>query len=117
MGSLRTKGHLISYVNTQVIISLSGGEIIYFQLSAAGQLLETEKRDMSGDLACLDVGPVPEGRQRSRFLAAASYDSTVCYGSSEGHLCCLVVGKDSPELLEALYFICVLFYALCMGNA
>ena len=26
-----------------------------------GQLVETEKKEMSGDVACLDVGPVPEG--------------------------------------------------------
>ncbi len=42
-----------------------------------GQLVETEKKEMSGDVACLDVGPVPEGRQRSRFLAVGSYDNTV----------------------------------------
>lgn len=42
-----------------------------------GQLAETEKKEMSGDVASLDVGPVPEGRQRSRFLAVGSYDNTV----------------------------------------
>jgi splicing factor 3B subunit 3 len=66
----------------QVVIALSGGELIYFELSANGQLLEVEKKDLAGDVACLDVAPVPEGRQRSRFLAVASYDSTV------GGFCC-----------------------------
>ena len=61
----------------QAVIALSGGELIYFELGAAGQLLEVEKKDLAGDVACLDVAPVPEGRQRSRFLAVASYDSTV----------------------------------------
>ena len=62
----------------QVVISLSGGECIYFEQDTMGQLVETEKKEMSGDVACLDVGPVPEGRQRSRFLAVGSYDNTVC---------------------------------------
>lgn len=62
----------------QVVIALSGGECIYFEQDQMGQLAETEKKEMSGDVACLDVGPVPEGRQRSRFLAVGSYDNTVC---------------------------------------
>ena len=64
-------------VMPQVVIALSGGELIYFELSIQGQLLEVDKKDLAGDVACLDVAPVPEGRQRSRFLAVASYDSTV----------------------------------------
>ena len=61
----------------QVVIALSGGECIYFEQDTMGQLVETEKKEMSGDVACLEVGPVPEGRQRSRFLAVGSYDNTV----------------------------------------
>ena len=69
----------------QVVIALSGGECIYFEQDTMGQLVETEKKEMSGDVACLDVGPVPEGRQRSRFLAVGSYDNTVSGGLC---LCC-----------------------------
>lgn len=68
----------------QVVIALSGGECIYFEQDPVGQLAETDKKEMSGDVACLDVGPVPDGRQRSRFLACGCYDNTVsmlCYGS------------------------------------
>ena len=32
-------------------------------------LVESEKREMGGDIACLAVAPVPEGRQRCRYLA------------------------------------------------
>ena len=60
-----------------MVIALSGGELLYFELDAAGQLQETEKRDMAGDVACLDIGPLPEGQQRSRFLAVGSFDSSV----------------------------------------
>jgi splicing factor 3B subunit 3 len=61
----------------QVVIALSGGELIYFELSPTGQLMEVEKKELAGDVVCLDIAPVPEGRQRSRFLAVASYDSSV----------------------------------------
>ncbi|KAF5467224.1 hypothetical protein F2P56_017072 [Juglans regia] len=61
----------------QVVIALSGGEIVYFEVDATGQLIEVDKHEMSGDVACLDIAPIPEGRQRSRFLAVGSYDNTI----------------------------------------
>lgn len=61
----------------QVVIALSGGELISFELSASGQLMELMKKDMPGDVACLDLLPVPEGRQRAKFLAVGAYDNTV----------------------------------------
>lgn len=61
----------------QVVIALTGGEVIYFELDSAGQLIEVEKLETSGDIACLDIGPVPEGALRNRFLAMGSYDGTV----------------------------------------
>ena len=72
---------LMFFFPAQVVIALSGGELIYFELSINGQLLEVDKKDLAGDVACLDVAPVPEGRQRSRFLAVASYDSTVKFSA------------------------------------
>ena len=61
----------------QVILALASGEIIYFELTQTGQLLEVEKKEIAGGVACIDVAPVPEGYQRSRFLAVGSHDSTV----------------------------------------
>jgi splicing factor 3B subunit 3 len=61
----------------QVVIALSGGELVYFEVDITGQLIEVDKHEMSGDVACLDIAPVPEGRQRSRFLAVGSYDNTI----------------------------------------
>ncbi|XP_041003528.1 spliceosome-associated protein 130 A-like [Juglans microcarpa x Juglans regia] len=61
----------------QVVIALSGGEIVYFEVDATGQLIEVDKHEMSGDVACLDIAPIPEGRQRSRFLSVGSYDNTI----------------------------------------
>lgn len=39
--------------------------------------MESEKREMGGDVACVDVAPVPEGRQRCRYLAVGMFDGTV----------------------------------------
>ncbi|GBF95175.1 splicing factor 3B subunit 3-like [Raphidocelis subcapitata] len=61
----------------QVAISLSGGEITYFELDPMGQLLEMAKRDIDGDVTCLDLAPVPAGLQRCRFLVVGGYDNTV----------------------------------------
>lgn len=59
------------------MIGLSGGEIIYFEMDPIGQLLETEKKDTSSEISCMDVAPIPEGKLRTRFLAVGSIDSTV----------------------------------------
>ncbi|MCO5600362.1 hypothetical protein L7F22_054473 [Adiantum nelumboides] len=61
----------------QVAIALSGGEILYFEMDLTGYLKEAHKRDMAGDVACLDIAPIPEGRQRSRFLAVGTYDKVI----------------------------------------
>ena len=61
----------------QVVIALTGGEVIYFELDSAGQLIEVEKLETNGDIACLDIAPVPDGALRSRFLAMGSFDGTV----------------------------------------
>ncbi len=52
----------------QVIIALSGGDILYFELDQMSQLLEVDKKFLGVEVACLDVAPIQEGRQRARFL-------------------------------------------------
>ena len=61
----------------QVVIALSKGELIYFEVDMTSQLMEVEKYEMSGDVACSDIAPVPKGRQRSRFLTVGSCDYTI----------------------------------------
>jgi splicing factor 3B subunit 3 len=62
----------------QVVISLSGGELVYFELDSSGQLNEfQERKEMTANVLCLSLGPIPEGRQRSRFLAVGCADNTV----------------------------------------
>lgn len=61
----------------QVAISVAGGEIFYFELDAAGQLMEMTSSDYGLEIACLDIGEVPEGRVGSPFLAVGFWDNTV----------------------------------------
>ena len=61
----------------QVVIVLSNFEIVYFELSVQGMLVEAEKRELGAEVTALDVGPIPEGRQRSKFLAIGSSDNTI----------------------------------------
>ena len=63
---------------SQVVVALSSGEIIYFLLDEQGSLAELEERvEMSGTVTSLSLGPVPEGRVGSSFLAVGCDDSTV----------------------------------------
>lgn len=60
------------------MIALTGGEIVYFEMDASGQLNEyTERKEMSSDVVSMSIGTVPAGEQRSRFLAVGLADQTV----------------------------------------
>ncbi|RHY15498.1 hypothetical protein DYB36_006057, partial [Aphanomyces astaci] len=61
----------------QVVLSMAGGTLIYFELNAAGDLAEVGRTETLGEISSLDIGPVPEGRQRFPFLAVGSYDGNV----------------------------------------
>ncbi|KAI4351142.1 hypothetical protein L6164_005525 [Bauhinia variegata] len=90
----------------QVVIALSGGELIYFEVDMTGQLMEVEKHEMSGDVACLDIAPVPEGRQRSRFLAVGSFDKTIRILSLDPDDCMQILSVQSVSSApESLLFL------------
>ena len=62
----------------QVVIALSSGEIVYFEMDEDGSLAEyDEKKEMFGTVTSLSLGQVPEGRVRSSFLAVGCDDCTV----------------------------------------
>ena len=62
----------------QVVIALTGGELVYFEMDPLGQLNEyTESKEMSKDVVCMAIGRVPTGEQRCRFLAVGLSDNTV----------------------------------------
>lgn len=63
---------------SQVVVALSSGELVYFEMDTDGSLAEYDERlQMSGTVTSLSIGEVPEGRQRSSFLAVGCDDCTV----------------------------------------
>jgi splicing factor 3B subunit 3 len=87
----------------QVVIALSGGELYYFELDATGQLIETDKKDLGREVACLDIAPVSEGRSRTRFLAVGDWDNTVRVLSLENNNCFGVLSVQAlPTQAESL---------------
>ncbi|AEO69296.1 uncharacterized protein THITE_2119532 [Thermothielavioides terrestris NRRL 8126] len=75
---------------SQVVIALSSGEIVYFEMDADGSLAEyDEKKEMSGTVTSLSLGKVPEGLTRSSFLAVGCDDCTV-----------RILGLDPESTLE-----------------
>lgn len=82
MNEWRTPGkrHIIRCAinQRQVVIALSGGELVYFEMDATGQLNEyTDRKEMSCDVICMALASVPSTEQRSRFLAVGLADNTV----------------------------------------
>eukprot|EP00842_Homolaphlyctis_polyrhiza_P007012 jgi/Hompol1/8/HPOL_001304-RA len=62
----------------QVAIALSNGEIVYFELDSGGHLNEFQERsEISSAVTSIAFSPIPEGRQRARFLALGCSDNTV----------------------------------------
>ncbi|KAJ3092115.1 Splicing factor 3B subunit 3, partial [Quaeritorhiza haematococci] len=88
----------------QVVVALSSGELVYFELDVGGQLNEfQERKEMPAPVTALAVGPVPEGRLRNKFLAVGCADNTVRVISLDPDSCLQSLGMQalnaSPESL------------------
>ena len=47
------------YCTVKVVIALTGGELVYFEMDTSGQLNEyTERKEMSADVVCMALGTV-----------------------------------------------------------
>lgn len=62
----------------QVLLGLSGGELVYFELSSETSIVEEIfKRDMGCEILALSLGTVPVGRSRALFCAIGGSDRSV----------------------------------------
>ncbi|KAI0789091.1 mono-functional DNA-alkylating methyl methanesulfonate N-term-domain-containing protein [Abortiporus biennis] len=62
----------------QVVVALSSAELVYFELDLEGQLNEYQDRKAMGStVLALSIADVPQGRQRTPFLAVGCEDQTV----------------------------------------
>jgi splicing factor 3B subunit 3 len=72
----------------QVIVYIEGGQIVYFEIdSLTGLLSENQTQFFETEICCLDIGHVPEGRQRCKFLVIGQQDKTVRVLSLEPESC------------------------------
>uniref|UniRef100_A0A803KTF8 RSE1/DDB1/CPSF1 second beta-propeller domain-containing protein n=1 Tax=Chenopodium quinoa TaxID=63459 RepID=A0A803KTF8_CHEQI len=68
--------------------------------------MEVEKCEMQGDVACLDIAPVPAGRERSRFLAVGTCDNLIRIMSLDPNDCMQMLSMQSVFLsLVSLQFL------------
>ncbi|KAJ6476021.1 CPSF A subunit region-domain-containing protein [Mycena vitilis] len=76
----------------QVVVALSSAELVYFELDLDGQLNEYQDRKAMGStVLALSIAEVPEGRQRTPFLAVGCEDQTV-----------RIISLDPETTLEAI---------------
>jgi len=61
----------------QVVISVTGGDIFYFELDTTNRMTEIELLQGNTEIVSLGIGPVPEGLLRCRFLAVADIENKV----------------------------------------
>lgn len=84
----------------QVMIALSGRELVYFEMDESGELNEyAERSEMPAEIMCMALGTVPEGEQRSWFLAVGLADNTVRIISLDPNDClspCSMQALPSP---------------------
>ncbi|KAK3816532.1 MAG: hypothetical protein J3Q66DRAFT_370074 [Benniella sp.] len=72
----------------QVVIALTGGKLVYFEVDDSGNLSESHvRREMSGNVTCLNIQPLPKDRRRIRFLAVECDGITVRILSLESSSC------------------------------
>lgn len=70
----------------QVVIALSGGELVHFELDPDGSLHEYKERQrMNSEVLCMALANIPSGEQKSWFLAVGLADSTVRIMSLESN--------------------------------
>eukprot|EP01126_Amoeba_proteus_P058655 TRINITY_DN7590_c0_g1_i6.p1 TRINITY_DN7590_c0_g1~~TRINITY_DN7590_c0_g1_i6.p1 ORF type:complete len:732 (+),score=137.55 TRINITY_DN7590_c0_g1_i6:1565-3760(+) len=66
---------MVAVNSRQVVASLGGGEIIYFELDASNQLVEIETAQTGAEIVAMGIAPVPSGVERARFLAIADMNN------------------------------------------
>lgn len=62
----------------QLALALQGGDLLYYEITSSGDLeLKHQKTlDQFSEATCLDIGPIPAGRQRCNFLSVGLSDHT-----------------------------------------
>ncbi|CRH02775.1 splicing factor 3B subunit 3, putative [Plasmodium relictum] len=63
--------------SAQIVISLSGGELIYFEIDESHTLVEIFRKNLNVEILCLSMQQISENRLRANFLAVGCLDNVV----------------------------------------
>ena len=92
----------------QLVIAVTGGDLIYFELDESGSLNEVAKIQVDTEILSLDLPKIPEGRQRSKFLAAGFLDNSVKMFSLDLDSCLLKLSMQvlpsAPESVSIIEY-------------
>eukprot|EP00919_Chromeraceae_sp_WS-2016_P029170 GHVR01069161.1.p3 GENE.GHVR01069161.1~~GHVR01069161.1.p3 ORF type:complete len:113 (+),score=10.84 GHVR01069161.1:4108-4446(+) len=78
--TMKFEGKIIQGIvkGKQMVLSLAGGDIIYYELDQTGSMSEVSQITLdNAEANAFDFSPLEKGRVRSNFLAAALTDFTV----------------------------------------
>lgn len=73
--------------SAQIVVSLSGGELVYFEIDESHNLVEVFKKKLNVEVLCLSIQQIPEKRIRANFVAVGCLDNVVRLLSIEKDKC------------------------------
>jgi splicing factor 3B subunit 3 len=54
----------------QIVIQVEKDQLVYFEIDSNGKLIDKGQKIFKQEIKCIDIGEVPEGRLRFKFLMA-----------------------------------------------
>lgn len=61
----------------QLVISLSGGDLVQFEVDESHALNEIAEKSLNVEITCMAIQPTPQGRLRGSFVAVGGLDNIV----------------------------------------
>ncbi|KAI3388894.1 hypothetical protein SNEBB_006727 [Seison nebaliae] len=91
----------------QIVIALSGGELIYFEMDIQGQLKEyNEQYIVSSDVTCMSLPKIEQGERQARWLAIGLSDHAIKIISLDVDDCLQPLATQSVDgIPESIVFI------------
>ncbi|ETB61854.1 hypothetical protein YYC_01663 [Plasmodium yoelii 17X] len=62
---------------SQIVVSLSGGELIYFEIDESHTLTEIFRKNINVEILCLSIQQIQQNKLRASFLAVGCLDNVV----------------------------------------
>lgn len=91
----------------QIALALKGKEIIYFELDKTNnKLRQMDKKAFNFDITCINIGPVPQNREKCKFLAVGGSDKFVRIMSLEIQQCLVKLSmQEQSSIPNSVLFI------------